>query len=73
MSKKIWRDNSEKTFHKGRRPRRRLTAEGRKAVRRLRVIMVLCGVFFGLLALVFFQNQPGKPEVVPVFSKPAGG
>ena len=55
----------EKTFDKGRRPRRHLTADGRKALRHLRLTMVAVAVFFALLFAWVIEFRPRETPVQP--------
>ena len=48
----------EKTFDKGRRARRHLTADGHKALRHLRVAMVLVATFFAVLFALALHGNP---------------
>jgi hypothetical protein len=55
----------ERTFDKGRRPRRHLTADGRKALRHLRLTMVVLVVLFALLFAWVLENRPAQTPVQP--------
>jgi hypothetical protein len=52
-----------KTFDKGRRPR--LTGEGRKAARRLRIVMIIVVIFFTALGAWLFQDRAGGRGAPP--------
>ena len=53
----------QKTFDKGRRPRRHLSAKGRKALRDLRVSLILVAICFALLFAWALQNRPRETPV----------
>ena len=55
----------QKTFDKGRRPRRRFTAPGRKALRHLRLTMVAVVLFFALLLAWVIEYRPRETPVQP--------
>ena len=52
----------QKTFDKGRRPRRHLTPKGRKALRHLRVTVLIVVVFFAVLFSWALRNRRETPH-----------
>jgi hypothetical protein len=65
MSKKKWREIGDlPALQKGRRPRRRLTAEGRNALGRLR-IMIVTGAVILTGYLTWFSHQKMRTPTAP--------
>ena len=63
MAKKL--ELPEKTFEKGRRPRRHLTPDGRKGLRHLRLALVLVAVFFAVLFASVLQDRSKERTAQP--------
>ena len=55
----------EKTFEKGRRPRRHLTPDGRKALRHLRLAIVLVAIFFAVLFALLLEDRSNERTAQP--------